>query len=429
MPKTTYNFPLHKKGKLRMYASCPKSGKGKPHQKRKSRLHARGAQQPYAFMPKLSKALYNKLWRKVAYVRSTTHIKIKNERQLWSWSLDKIDDLTERQFICESTKDGFLVDWLLKGCPKCGGKVTPLQKDSRAGKDDWFHRCTKDGCQMRILPHHGHLIFRTGKGKSWKPLRLQFKLLFGIVAGLNTVQLHRLWPVNEKMLRSMSIDLDKARQLDVQQKEPQIKFGCPEEGKWVDVEADEFDAGKSLDANEPAKLNWEQWGGIIQRGVPESLVLFKTRPKKTKLRAPGPGPIKKTDWYPKAKKWLKGRKVMLHTDGARSYKLGINRKRRMDGIIHNYVVHRKKKINGRWVHPKFVRLFYNRLPDGGELYTKGGTQVIDRAWRHMREFTRHRNPTDTRSFLARVRSAQWVYWNMHKDLFAATGHMLKALQG
>ena len=56
-------------------------------------------------------------------------------------------------------------------------------------------------------------------------------------------------------------------------------------------------------------------------------------------------------------------------DGARSYKLGITRKRRMDGIINNYVVHKKEKINGKWVRPKFVRLFCNRLPDGGELYT------------------------------------------------------------
>ena len=81
----------------------------------------------------------------------------------------------------------------------------------------------------------------------------------------------------------------------------------------------------------------------MERGRPQSLVLFKTNSKLTKPRAPGPGPIKKKDWKPMAKKYLKGRCILLHTDGARSYKLGIDRKDHLDGVVHDFVVHKPKK--------------------------------------------------------------------------------------
>ena len=55
------------------------------------------------------------------------------------------------------------------------------------------------------------------------------------------------------------------------------------------------------------RLNGEQWGGIVQRGHPETLFLFRLKPKATTVRAPGPGPIRKTDWKPVAWKILKDR--------------------------------------------------------------------------------------------------------------------------
>ena len=43
-----------------------------------------------------------------------------------------------------------------------------------------------------------------------------------------------------------------------------------------------------------------------------------------------------------------GQIVFLHTDGAKSYKIGINRKDQMPGAVHDYAVHRlKKQRNGR----------------------------------------------------------------------------------
>ena len=120
--------------------------------------------------------------------------------------------------------------------------------------------------------------------------------------------------------------------------------------------------------------------------------------------------------------------IFLHTDGTRSYKLGMNRKRQMDGVIHDYAIHKQKKINGKWVRPKFVQLFRHKMPDGTTVCTKGGTQIIDWFWRHLREHVGTRSCAINRTlWSARVRSAQWTSWNMGRDLWKNTGEMLKAL--
>ncbi len=53
---------------------------------------------------------------------------------------------------------------------------------------------------------------------------------------------------------------------------------------------------------------------------------------------PGLGAIKKTDWKPFAQSRLQNRKLVLHQDRARTYKL------RVQGLLHDWVVHKKKKI-------------------------------------------------------------------------------------
>ena len=78
-----------------------------------------------------------------------------------------------------------------------------------------------------------------------------------------------------------------------------------------------------------------------------------TRP--AAARAPGPGPIRKPDWKPFANKFLKDRKVILHTDGARTYKLWL------PGVLHDNVVHKKKKaiIAGKtiWIKPQYAKIW------------------------------------------------------------------------
>ena len=84
-----------------------------------------------------------------------------------------------------------------------------------------------------------------------------------------------------------------------------------------------------------AKVVWEQCGGVVQRGAPHTLILAKLCPKKTGFRAPGPGPIRKKEWKLFANAHLKGRNIILHSDGARSYRL------KLPGVIHGYVVHQQ----------------------------------------------------------------------------------------
>ena len=119
--------------------------------------------------------------------------------------------------------------------------------------------------------------------------------------------------------------------------------------EWGDVEADEVDFRKGLapdheDAAEDQKVVWEQWGGVVERGYPETLVLTRLKPKGTKERAPGPGPMRLKDWQPFLAKRLRGRKIILHTDGARAYQ------NKADGVIHDNVVHKKKESHDRWQH-------------------------------------------------------------------------------
>jgi hypothetical protein len=113
------------------------------------------------------------------------------------------------------------------------------------------------------------------------------------------------------------------------------KFGTADDRQWHDVEADEVDLNKEVvqGVGRGKQARWHQWAGIVERGRPSSLVLFKTSPKRTKVRSPGPGLITKKDWSPMAKKWLENRCVFLHTDGARSYKMGLNRKTIFDEVL------------------------------------------------------------------------------------------------
>ena len=72
-------------------------------------------------------------------------------------------------------------------------------------------------------------------------------------------------------------------------------------------------------------------------------------------------------------RWLQNHYVVLDTDGARAYKAV-----KIPGVIHDWVVHKKKKIKGKWLKPRYAQLFEHKLPNGKTLATKGGTQIIDR---------------------------------------------------
>ena len=122
----------------------------------------------------------------------------------------------------------------------------------------------------------------------------------------------------------------------VSHQEKKIQFGTGE--TWADVEADEATFDKKIVRG---KLHWEQWCGIVERGKPQTHVLHRLKPLASKLRAPGPGAVRKVEWKPLTAKWLKDRQVILHTDSAKGYASKI------PGVLHDRVVHKKKAGQGQ----------------------------------------------------------------------------------
>lgn len=362
---------------------------------------------------------------KVPYTRYGNSTHGREERVQWSRKLHDLLSASDVDIVKILRDDGFLKDLEGTPCPECP-KLGKLGALCDYGKVDrgWAHRCSAKGCQRYLSPHHGHPIFSCGRGHGAMSLQEQAAMLFCAVAGADQSTTHRLLGKSHRVIGQVYVKLDEARMVFVEKEEKNIKFG--EERAWTDVEADEATFGKRQDPDAPPdakSMAWEQWAGVVERGRPKSLVLFKCSSSSTSKRAPGPGAIKKKDWKPWAQRHLAGRKVILHTDSARSYKM------KLDSVVHDAVVHGKKrqKVGGKWEwkKPHYTKTVKHVLPDGKRLVVQGGTQVIDRAWRFIRSFMvgRHCTP-GTESTRRRVRSAQWCYWHREEDRWAATGKML-----
>ncbi|CAE7599998.1 unnamed protein product [Symbiodinium sp. CCMP2592] len=225
----------------------------------------------------------------------------------------------------------------------------------------------------------------------------------------------KIFDVDDKIVSRVHTNVDTARARFVTAHEKHIQYGGGP--GWVDL-------GKAVVDNN--KVKWEQWCRIVQRGSPKTLRLVQLQPPLTKTRSPDPGPIRKRDWKPIAPKLLAGRHIMLHTDGARAYKL------KLDKVAHCNVVHKGEKVKFgskvMWVKPHFTKVYQLWIPGGMTLHVKSGTPIIDRCWRHLREHIESTPRTPGNTILMRkIRSAQWVYWQKGKSLWTATGEMLKYL--
>ena len=157
---------------------------------------------------------------------------------------------------------------------------------------------------------------------------------------------------------------------------------------------------------------WEQWAGLVDRRRPDTLILTRLKTGVTKPNAPGPGAIKKVDWRPFSSKFIQGRKVVLFTDSARSYKTKIN------GVIHHSVSHKKKRVYNLtkkkyvWKNPSWTKIVKTKLPNGEVQTMKAGTQIIDRCWQLLKKKVKCRLSSPGYLKSARsIRSAQWFYWN------------------
>lgn len=396
---TNFSFPAPKRGKGRMVLKRPA-------------------------------ALKTAAWKAVPYVRhgkETSRYRL--EQSHWKRDLLQLVNASDKKIVCLLKADGLLPE--LKGacCPHCGeGLLGPMKFIKKNASKQWLYQCGRNGCRQYVVPHHDHPIFTAARGCSYTSLQEQAAILFCSLANVNQNSTHVLLGKNHKLVEGLYCRQDAVREKYVKQKEKSIVFGSIR--PWNDVEADEVDLGKGENPDAVQRsskpLLWEQWGGIVERGNPKSLMLMRLNPAATKRRAPGPGPIRKRDWKPIADKVLKNRKVVLSTDGARTYRL------KLPGVLHTWVVHKKKriKIAGRWtwVRPNYVKLFTHTLPDGSKLTVKGGTQIIDRFWSHLRSHLGHRNRRPGSASLARrIRSAQWTYWHRGEDLWLKTGEMLSYL--
>ena len=163
-------------------------------------------------------------------------------------------------------------------------------------------------------------------------IRDQSAILLCAAWSVPQAKCHQITGEHHKIIESIYTKTDKVFEDHVKKHEKAIDFGAGE--PWKDVEADEVDLGKIVDETQPAasQVQWEQWGGVVARGDPASLVLTRLDPMRTTARAPGPGPIRKRDWAPIASRLLRNRRVILHTDGARAYKMTV------PGVIHDNVI-------------------------------------------------------------------------------------------
>ena len=370
--------------------------------------------------------------KNVPYIRHGTAAisRGRKDRAAWESCVKDFVNRSEKFVIDKLRKEKIVPKWDGATCPHCNEGVLGPLKDHGAKKGGWGHRCSRNWCTRHVSPHSFHPIFNVGTGQSHSTIADQSAVLFCAVAGCPQATTRLLVKKNHKEIEGIYNSLHAARATHVRLNEPKIKFGKGVE--WADVEADEVDLGKMEDPDAGPRaarpMIWEQWGGIVQRGAPESLVLFRLRPGKTKRRAPGPGPIRKADWAPLSKKWLKGRNVIFHADGAKSYKL------KQPGVVHDWVVHQKKRklVNGKWVwlKPSYSRKRYHDVPDplkaGAKkrIWVKTGTQIIDGIWRELRRFVGKNKAVGSALVKQKVRSFQWMHWNRGKDLWHETGAML-----
>lgn len=120
---------------------------------------------------------------------------------------------------------------------------------------------------------------------------------------------------------------------------------------------------------------------------------------------------------------MENRKIILHSDGARSYKL------KLKDVFHHWVVHRKKlrKIRAKKVWVTYVRKSFHKLPSGRKLWVKGGAQIIDRAWQVIRKHLGPRTKQGPGTAALERRAFGTVVLLKRKNLWFESSKMIQTL--
>ena len=269
----------------------------------------------------------------------------------WKLSVQQLLTADQMSILKMLGEDGLLLNLEGKTCPMCNqGRLGKLQlRDSGLAR----HRCNRKSCQRFVTPQHLHPLFTATRGPEGHSLQVQPVTLLMRLANVSLSTIHILTKINHKALERLDRSLALIRKKFVECKEGDINLG--KGGHWQDIEADEAIFDK---ATLKSIAHWKQWAGLVARGRPDSLVLVRLKPPSTTSRAPGPGAIRKVEWQPIAQKGLTGKKVILHTDSAHSYKAMVS------GVLRDNVLHQKKrvKIGGKfvWKAPNFVKLSTHR---------------------------------------------------------------------
>ena len=146
------------------------------------------------------------------------------------------------------------------------------------------------------------------------------------------------------------------------------------------------------------------------------MVLEELAPPTTRIRAPGPGPITKTEWLRLGAKYFKDKFVIVHTDSAKAYLTAIK------GTRHDFVVHSPKKLaDGSWKKPSFVNNVRHLLQKGKKIWVRSGTQHIDGFWRILRRGVKATTKAVNEALRNKVRDTQWRYTHNGEDLWLAVG--------
>ena len=249
-------------------------------------------------------------------------------------------------------------------CSKCGWKRPPLDKGIRSGSRS-ESRCGNRDCRHRFTIFSDNpYFFKQGNSSS---VTTQAAVLFNLCIGISRIHIHLQLGVPHATIERCAVRFETHIQEHVMKTQDNIKLG--DDVPWADVECDEVTlARKQLGSD---RVTWSQYLGIVQRGRPESLILMRLPDRETGCRAPGPGPLRKRDWLPIFDRYVKDRRIILHTDSARAYEAFTT------GIQKTRVVHQAKKDeDGNWIKPHFTKLEKLHISENETISVLAGTQYI-----------------------------------------------------